>query len=121
MNKSTKSVLVCKAKWVVSGLNAVYKNNKFFCVTDGKKGVHTNCSIPELARELYEGFFLSEPVKSDEINYVPSQTAMITYLDGYFGRPLIPSNIYVLSSLSRKERKELNAIMSGLEQNPLMP
>ena len=121
MVKSKKSVLVCKSKCVVSGLQAVYKNNKFFYADDGKKGFLTRCDIPKLACELHEGLSLSGPVKLDEINYVPPQTAMITYLDGYFGRPLIPNNIYVLSSLSRKERKELHNYMLELERNSLTP
>lgn len=113
-------VTVCRSRWVWSNPRPVYRDNNFYYITDGVKGCHTSIkytSLEQLARELYDGVFTSKPVRDPNmIDPKPATPYETYYLDGYFGRPLIPSKTYRYFPLKRKEFKELKEHLMKLIQ-----
>lgn len=116
MSKGERKVLVCRAKQVCTGDCAVFRNNKYFYVNDGRTGCFTKRDLNDLAYDLHFGIGFSAPVKSEDIIYKPEKTAQIYYVDGYFGRPAIPAAVHIFSPLSRKEIKKLKQILSKFEK-----
>jgi hypothetical protein len=117
-----KEVLVCIAELVWSGSGSPERGDRYFYyVDDGKKCVYSNkecVSIKELAEELNEGIFLSGPLTSeDKIIYEPPVPAVMTYVDGFFGRPAIPSEGYYYKPLKEKQIEQLKKHLARLRRN----
>jgi hypothetical protein len=53
--------------------------------------------------------------KGDRVNYDGTMTEFHTYLDGYFGRPLIPADAYLLRRLNKREKGELEREIAKAE------
>jgi hypothetical protein len=53
--------------------------------------------------------------KRDRVSYDGTQTQVNFYADGYFGRPLIPADAFLLRRLFKKERSELEAEIDKAE------
>ena len=53
----------------------------------------------------------------DRINYYGHRGEYHSYLDGYFGRPLVPADAYLLRRLYKRERDELEKEIDKIESN----
>jgi hypothetical protein len=118
-------VIICKSKLVWSNPDYVRRDNNFFFVEDlrGNKiqSVHTSCEgeLKKLAQDLQKGLYVSEPVTEDSLVFTPPLLSETTYLDGYFGRPLVPHQVFRYYPLKRKEIKELKQLLfGGQNENP---
>lgn len=104
-------VIVCRAKKIWSNPMPIFRGNNYYFVTGGRDGHHLfmeHFTLEELARELYGGNLTSKPVLDPQrIDPRPMAPSVVYYIDGYFGRPPIPSTIYSYHPLKRKELKEL--------------
>lgn len=111
-----RSVLVCNAKLVWTPSSS--PNEHYILVTDtGRDGSYlTNrecASFEEIAEEILS---LGADFK---IVYEPGVPMEMLYVDGYFGRPLIPVEGYQLSKLNRRQVKELETHLSRLKQQQI--
>ncbi|MBW3011683.1 hypothetical protein KY311_00715 [Candidatus Woesearchaeota archaeon] len=54
--------------------------------------------------------------------YNGDRQALVTYLDGYFGRPLVPGNVFRLTHVRGKEKRKLERLiekeLKKLKQTP---
>lgn len=114
-----KDVLVCIARHVWSNPYNV-RGEKYYYLDDGKSCVLSNVtctSIKDLAKDMHTGLGISGPVfPQDNIIYKPFVEAETIYADGYFGRPLVPADVYRYEPLKRKQRKELEKHLKGLRK-----
>ncbi len=119
-------VVICKSKLVWSNPDYVRKDNNFFYVEDSRgreiKICHINSGLVDLeefAEDLRKGLDISKPLTEDSLDFAPPTYSETTYLDGYFGRPLVPHQVYRYYPLKRKEIKELKRLLfGGPNENP---
>lgn len=105
-NIEQRRVLICNAKLVWNP--GRFPDEDYILVTDtGANGSHlTNLesvSFEELARDLPN---LGPDV---EMIYKPEVEVEMVWVDGYFGRPPVPAEVFQLSELNQEQIKELEA------------
>jgi len=107
---SGKKFLVCRAKHTWSYPDQVHTNRRFFYVGDDRDGY-----LFGEDRYDMEGLagLLPPDLEPDNIDFEPPIEAQTLYADGYWGRPVIPVEVYAYRPLTGKQRTELKSILSA--------
>jgi len=100
-----KEIKVCRAKMIKLG--CCWEIDRFFCViVNDCRLFSTKSSLPSIARQLAEGSCIPKPfIFDDNVQLVRQEgnDGFTTYLDGYFGRPLVPAVSWLLFDLTDRQ------------------
>ncbi|MDD5650545.1 MAG: hypothetical protein PHF86_09035 [Candidatus Nanoarchaeia archaeon] len=83
-----------------------HKLRDFLIENEDSGEIVTTPDIFYLAQHIYD--------EQDRLNFEGDRTNLHTYLDGYFGRPLVPCDSYLLRKLYKKERANLEQELDKL-------
>lgn len=113
-------ILVCNAihEWSAP---ASHPGTEHIYVCDLPSGEDylTQNSIPEVTRWLWEGLFgvkLSTAGEKRKVFHNPPIRGFTVYVDGYFGRRLIPASFYSLHPFKQEQIEEFEVVLSELRK-----
>lgn len=110
---------IFRAKEVWSNPDIV-RGEMFYEIRDGHSSMLSNIectSMKDMAETLYTGAGISKNfMPGDTINHRPPRSVETVYIDGYFGRPIVPAAVYKYSPLKRAELKELKEELEKLQR-----
>ncbi len=109
-----KEIFVYRATHFWSQGSGYIRKDRYWYVIDDKVdgASFSNAELhdmKDLAKELYQRL---QP--GDTVSYKPPVSSETMYGDGFWGRPLVPSNYFEYKPLKRKQIKELQGYLERL-------
>lgn len=113
--KAVREITICNAtlmwtnpssvprkKYILFSISGVKtEKDHFVNATDDE-----DCGLAQIARLLANA--ISTIDKIPEIVFKPEIDSFTVYRDGFFGRPVIPANVWALKPLKRRQKVELS-------------
>ena len=119
---SQKEIIVGIAKHVWSNPDRIFNGDKFYFTISLRSEHHLNIkstSLEQLAKSICDDIGYVSFGNEFEIKNAQGRSAEMHFLDGYFGRPLVPAHVYTYEPLKRKQFKELQSHLEKLRKKDL--
>jgi len=100
-------------RWSLDNYSKVKKMTALFNMDTSF--ILSECKGKELA-ELLHFELTTHNKKEIELHFEGNQIKFVSYSDGYFGRPKIPSYVYLFRRLRKQEREELQDYFKKLNK-----
>jgi hypothetical protein len=115
-----KTITVCNAK-VVWKNPGEFPDTDFIFVSAGEVEFTTQVELKKIAGWIVRGSSLPESIyyaegQELEMNYKAPRGADLFCVDGYFGRPLVPHEVYAYYDFTPEQIEELEAHLAELRE-----